>query len=116
MEGAARPTPEEPTVAFIHQLARDGLEKVGHHGPMVSMGVPRQDLPRWDDLQILTAQLARRPLADDAAVGVVKTAEHNTIRIELSDGKHVGFWACDRHLITPARRRVVGSNTLTCTR
>ena len=41
----ARPTPEEPTVAFIHELARDGLSKVGHHGPMTSMGVPRKDLP-----------------------------------------------------------------------
>jgi CDGSH-type Zn-finger protein len=26
-------TPEEPTVEFIHQLARDGLSKLGHHGP-----------------------------------------------------------------------------------
>ncbi|WP_133153827.1 CDGSH iron-sulfur domain-containing protein, partial [Vibrio sp. 10N.261.55.A7] len=30
-------TKEEPTVEFIHQLARDGLSKVGHHGPMTSM-------------------------------------------------------------------------------
>lgn len=33
------------------------------------MGVPRSQLPRWDSLQLLTAQLARRPLADDAEVG-----------------------------------------------
>ena len=33
----ATPTPEEPTVAFIHELARDGLSKMGHHGPMTSM-------------------------------------------------------------------------------
>jgi CDGSH-type Zn-finger protein len=52
---AARPTPEEPTVAFIHELARDGLTKVGHHGPMTSMGVPRKDLPHWDDIQIMAA-------------------------------------------------------------
>ena len=41
----ATPTQEEPTVAFIHQLAREGLSKVGHHGPMTSMGVPRHLLP-----------------------------------------------------------------------
>ena len=49
----ASPTPEEPTVAFIHQLAREGLSKLGHHGPMAAMGVPRPDLPSWDDLQLL---------------------------------------------------------------
>ena len=48
-------TKEEPTVEFIHQLARDGLSKMGHHGPMTSMGVPRHELPHWDDIQIMTA-------------------------------------------------------------
>ena len=33
----AVPTPEEPHVKAIHDLARDGLTKVGHHGPMGSM-------------------------------------------------------------------------------
>lgn len=66
---AAKATPEEPTVAFIHQLAREGLSKVGHHGPMTSMGVPRKDLPHWDDLQIMAAQMATKPLLDDAEVG-----------------------------------------------
>lgn len=46
----ATPTPEEPTVAFIHELARDGLSKLGHHGPMTSMGVPSHQLPHWDDI------------------------------------------------------------------
>lgn len=66
---AARPTPEEPTVAFIHQLAEEGLENLGHHGPMGAMGVPRSELPHWDDLQILVAQMARKPLMEDVAVG-----------------------------------------------
>lgn len=57
----------EPT-GHIQQLARDGLTKVGHHGPVSAMGVPRSELPRWDDLQILTGQLARPPLLDDAEV------------------------------------------------
>ncbi len=65
----AKPTPEEPTVAFIHELARDGLSKLGHHGPMTSMGVPRKDLPHWDDLQIMAAQMATQPLLDDVEVG-----------------------------------------------
>ena len=33
------------------------------------MGVPRDQLPKWEDIQILTAQLARRPLMTDAEVG-----------------------------------------------
>jgi len=61
-------TPEEPTVARIHELARDGLSKLGHHGEMGSMGVPRKDLPQWDDIQVLPAQVARKPLLDDALV------------------------------------------------
>ncbi len=64
-----RPTPEEPTVKYIHDLARDGLSKVGHHGPMGAMGVPRAELPHWDDIQILTAQFASKPKLDDAPVG-----------------------------------------------
>jgi len=62
----AQPTPEEPTVERIHALARKGLS--GSHGDMVAMGVPRKDLPHWDDIQILTAQLATKPLADNAGV------------------------------------------------
>ena len=64
----AVPTPEEPTVARIHELAKDGLSKLGHHGEMASMGVPRKDLPHWDDIQILPAQLAQKPLLDHQAV------------------------------------------------
>ncbi|MFA0080678.1 glutamate synthase-related protein [Vibrio breoganii] len=62
-------TTEEPTVEFIHQLARDGLSKLGHHGPMTSMGVPRHLLPHWDDLQIMVAQMATKPLMEDIPVG-----------------------------------------------
>lgn len=65
----AQPTPEEPNVAFIHELARDGLSKLGHHGPMTSMGVPRDLLPKWDDLQIMVAQMARKPLMEGVVVG-----------------------------------------------
>ncbi len=64
----ARATPEEPTVELIHQLASDGLSNVGHHGPMTAMGVPRNKLPHWDDLQVMVAQMATKPLMDDATV------------------------------------------------
>jgi glutamate synthase domain-containing protein 2/CDGSH-type Zn-finger protein len=65
----AIPTPEEPTVAFVHQLAKEGLAKLGHHGPMTSMGVPRNQLPHWDDIQIMAAQMATKPLMEDQNVG-----------------------------------------------
>ncbi|MGI9666996.1 MAG: glutamate synthase-related protein, partial [Acidimicrobiia bacterium] len=58
----------EPHVNYIRKLAATGLEETGHHGPMGAMGVSREHLPQWDDIQIVTAQLARPPLLDDAAV------------------------------------------------
>ena len=61
-------TPDEPHVALIRKLANEGLSKTGHHGPVTSMGVPRDQLPLWDDIQFVTAQLARRPLLDDYPV------------------------------------------------
>lgn len=62
-------TEEEPYTGLIQQYARDGLSKTGHHGVVDAMGVPRAQLPDWDDIQLLTAQLARMPLLDDDAVG-----------------------------------------------
>jgi glutamate synthase domain-containing protein 2 len=64
----AKATKEEPTVEFIQQLAREGLSKMGHHGPMTSMGVPRHLLPHWDDIQIMTAQMATQPLLENITV------------------------------------------------
>lgn len=60
--------PEEPHVNLIQELAKHGLSKFGHHGPSAAMGVPRQDLPSWDDIQFVTAQLATKPLLDDHPV------------------------------------------------
>jgi methylamine---glutamate N-methyltransferase subunit C len=61
-------TPEEPHVAYIHELAKNGLSKMGPHGQMGAMGVPGKDLPRWDDIQFLTGQMAKKPLLDDVVV------------------------------------------------
>jgi glutamate synthase domain-containing protein 2 len=60
---------EEPHFQYIQQLAEHGLSEVGHHGRVAAMGVPRDQLPRWDDIQILTAQLHKLPLLDDSSVG-----------------------------------------------
>ena len=65
LHGAA----EEPHTQYIQHLAAHGLSKVGHHGRVSAMGVPRDELPKWEDIQILTAQLYRVPLLDDATVG-----------------------------------------------
>ena len=61
--------PAEPHVGLIQSLAENGLEKYGHHGPVAAMGVPRTELPTWDDLQFVTAQLATVPQLDDVPVG-----------------------------------------------
>ena len=60
--------PEEPYTGYIQHLAKHGLKKWGHHGRVSAMGIPLTELPRWSDIQILTAQLAAQPLADDAPV------------------------------------------------
>jgi len=62
-------TVDEPHVKFIRKLANEGLTKVGHHGPSAAMGVPRDMLPKWDDLQFVVAQLHKLPLLDDEPVG-----------------------------------------------
>lgn len=63
------PEAAEPYTRYIQMLARDGLSKVGHHGATEAMGVERDQLPKWEKIQVLPAQLARKPLLDDAPVG-----------------------------------------------
>ena len=79
-------TPEEPHNSYIQSLARDGLSKVGHHGAVSAMGVPLTELPSWSDLQLLTAQVARRPLAEDQAVGtelIIGPRARKPLRLEI---------------------------------
>ncbi|MDA3877542.1 MAG: glutamate synthase-related protein [Halothiobacillus sp.] len=67
----AKSTPLEPHVAFIHNLAQNGLQGddgIAAEGPIGAMGPPRTDLPKWDHIQIMTAQLNPVPLAQDAEV------------------------------------------------
>ena len=67
---------EEPYVQYIQDLANKDLDEIGHHGPMGAMGVPGYTLPKWDDIQVLTAQLAAKPLL-----------EHEEVKTELVIGK-----------------------------
>lgn len=79
-------TPDEPHVKFIRQLASHGLSKTGHHGPVGAMGVSREQLPLWDDLQFVVQQLAQSPLLDDAAVGtelIIGTGAKKPLKLDM---------------------------------
>jgi glutamate synthase domain-containing protein 2 len=65
--GPARNT-EEPHNEFIHHLAEHGLSKTGSHGPTAAMGIPHYELPSWNDLQFVTAQLHKFPLLEHEPV------------------------------------------------
>lgn len=71
------PESTEPHNAYIQALARNGLKKFGHHGPSASMGVDRNTLPKWENIQFLPAQLAKRPLLD-----------HEEVRTKVVIGKN----------------------------
>jgi len=78
--------PEEPYVGQIRNLAGHGLEQTGAHGPVASMGVPRQQLPSWDDLQFVTAQLHRLPQLDEVPVStelIVGPGARKPLRLEI---------------------------------
>jgi glutamate synthase domain-containing protein 2 len=79
-------TVDEPYVKFIRQLADEGLTKLGHHGPASAMGVPRDSLPKWDDLQFVVGQLHKLPLLDDEPVGtelVIGPNAKKPLRLEI---------------------------------
>ena len=79
-------TVDEPHVQLIRQLADEGLSKLGHHGPASAMGVPRDSLPKWEDLQFVVGQLHKLPLLDDEAVGTELVIGRNAkkpLRLEI---------------------------------
>jgi glutamate synthase domain-containing protein 2 len=61
-------TREEPTLAYIKELAKNGLRQTGHHGEMGAMGVPIPELPQWKDIQLLAAQMATKPLMETVEI------------------------------------------------
>ncbi|WP_296899540.1 FMN-binding glutamate synthase family protein, partial [Thiohalocapsa sp.] len=75
-----------PHNAYIRQLAREGLTKLGHHGRIDAMGVPYDELPKWADIQILTGQLHKLPLLDDDPVGtevVIGPAAAKPLKLDI---------------------------------
>lgn len=79
-------TPDEPHNNEIQQLASEGLHLTGHHGPVAAMGVPTHQLPSWQDLQFITAQLATLPLLDEEPVGtdvVVGPNSERPLRLDI---------------------------------
>ena len=62
------PENTEPYTNYIKELAQNGLKNYGHHGPSAAMGVDRNTLPKWEDIQFLPGQLSRRPLLDHEGV------------------------------------------------
>jgi glutamate synthase domain-containing protein 2 len=53
---------------------------------MAAMGVPREKLPKWDDIQIMVAQMARKPLMEDAEVGsdlVIGPKAEKPLRLDM---------------------------------
>jgi glutamate synthase domain-containing protein 2 len=86
------PESTEPYTRYIKELSKNGLKNFGHHGPSEAMGVDRNTLPKWEDIQFLPAQLASRPLLDEDAVGTsvvigpkAKKPLHLDIPIFVSD-------------------------------
>ncbi len=80
------PEDTEPYTRYIKELAQNGLKNFGHHGPSASMGVDRNTLPKWENIQFLPAQLARRPLLDHEAVSthvVIGPNAKKPLRLEL---------------------------------
>jgi glutamate synthase domain-containing protein 2 len=62
------PESTEPYTRQIQELAKNGLNKIGHHGFTSAMGVDRNTLPKWESIQFLPAQLHRKPLLDEEEV------------------------------------------------
>ena len=58
----------EPFTGYIKELAKNGLKNIGHHGFTQAMGVDRNILPKWEDIQFLPAQLWKKPLLDEEEV------------------------------------------------
>ena len=71
------PESTEPYTLYIKELAKNGLKNYGHHGPSAAMGVDRNTLPKWEDIQFLPAQLHKRPLLDHEEVSTKVTIGPN---------------------------------------
>ena len=74
----------EPHNKFIRRLAREGLR--GEHGEVSAMGVPLSNLPQWDAIQFVTAQLHKLPLMDNEKVDtelVIGRQANKPLKLEI---------------------------------
>ncbi len=76
---------EEVHVQLIRQLAQPQEPGRHDHGTVDAMGVPVQALPKWDDIQFLTAQLHRFPLENEEDVSTRTVIGMNAARPLLLD-------------------------------
>lgn len=79
-------TPDEPNNSYIQKLAKQGAKGIGKHGVGSAMGVPIPELPKWDDIQLLTAQLSRKPLFDDDDVStelIIGPNAKNPLKLDI---------------------------------
>jgi len=67
------PESTEPYTLYIKHLSQNGLTEYGHHGATKAMGVDRDTLPKWENIQFLPAQMARKPLLDEDEVATEVT-------------------------------------------
>mgnify|MGYP001814046375 CR=1 FL=1 len=67
------PESTEPYTQYIKHLSQHGLTQYGHHGATEAMGVDRNTLPKWENIQFLPAQMAKKPLLDDEQVSTSVT-------------------------------------------
>jgi glutamate synthase domain-containing protein 2/nitrite reductase/ring-hydroxylating ferredoxin subunit len=109
-------TAEEPFISAIHALAKHGL--AGAHGAVAAMGVPRAELPSWDDLQVVTAQLHRFPMLDDQRVDTSVTIGPAAARpLQLAIPLFVSdmsFGAISAEAKTALARGAEGAGTAIC--
>ena len=84
------PIPTAPTRSRIWAKSSawraTGCGAPARMAPVGAMGVPGPDLPRWDDIQFVTAQLHRLPLLDDAPVAtglIVGPKAARPLRLEI---------------------------------
>ncbi len=129
-DGRTWMTETQKTVARVHRIdprlleglwSQGQVKRVAEKGQVLDLGAERLDrgeveMPRlpslaqdgglavdfWIQLNDLSSGQVILDSRNPAGQGIlVKTSKQGTIRIEVSDGQHTGFWACDRNLLRP---------------
>ena len=81
-----KPEDTEPYTLYIKHLSQHGLTQYGHHGATAAMGVDRNTLPKWENIQFLPAQMAKKPLLDEDKVSTEVTigpSSNKPLKLEI---------------------------------